>query len=172
MSPLAQVVGFASVIVTIIVTIVGAVYTLTRAIHRLDSRLERLEMRIAVVEGQNRVFLQVFPKVIMSLVRENVLSVEMGTSFVTEVLATTPLTEIFKDIKPTINPLSQADLDRLRAYVERLKAGGVLNVMEAQDFYRISDIITREYPANENSWLLFLVGGFLLGALLSDAKKK
>lgn len=73
MSPAAQIVGFVSVILTIIVTIVGAVYKLTRAIdhaqRQLDGRLERLEMRIGVVEGQNRVFLQVFPKVITSLVR-------------------------------------------------------------------------------------------------------
>lgn len=93
-------------------------------------------------------------------------------SFVTEALGTTPLAEIFKDIKPTVNPLSQADVETLRAYVARLQAGGALNVLEARDFYRVTDIITHEYPANEYSWLLFLVGGFLLGALLSDKNTK
>src|SRR6266699_2852217 len=141
MSPLGQIIGFVSVILAI----VGAVYKLTRAIdhaqRELDSRLERLEMRIAVVENQNKVFLQVFPKVIISLVRERVLSAETGFSFVTEVLGPISLAEIFKDIKPTINPLSQIDLDTMRGYVERLKAGQTLNVFEAQDFYRISDII-------------------------------
>lgn len=169
---MAQYIGFVSVILTII----AAVFKLTRAIdhaeRRIDSRLERLEMRVAVLENQNRVFLQVFPKSITSLVREHVLTVETGMSFVTETLGTTPLSELFKDIKPTDNPLSQADLDTVRGYVERLRAGQPLNVLEARDFNRITDIITREYPANQNSWLLYVVGGLLLGALLAEANKK
>jgi chaperonin cofactor prefoldin len=70
--------GFAAVIVTI----VGAVVKLTRSIdqaqRQIDSRLERLEIRIASVEGQNRAFLQVFPKVMTSLIRQSVLPLETG----------------------------------------------------------------------------------------------
>jgi hypothetical protein len=71
-------------------------------------------------------------------------------------------------LKPTINPLSQADLDGLKSYVFRLKQGQVLTREEAQDFYRLSDIITREYPNTPGSWLLFLIGGILIGAPISN----
>ena len=82
------------------------------------------------------------------------------------------LAEIFKDIKPTITPLSQADVDTLRNYVMRLQAEQPLNPLEARDFYRISNIITHEYPTNQKSWLLWVIGGFLLGAILSTDNKK
>lgn len=166
-----QVVGLLSVIVTIILSIVGAVYKLThtidRAKHEINGRTERLEVRIAALEGQTRAFLQVFPKIITTLIKEKVVTVDVGMSLVTEALGQTSIAEIFEGIKPTINPLSQIDIDTLRSYVERLKAGQSLTTIEAQDFYRITDIITREYPANQNSWLLFLIAGFLLAALLS-----
>jgi hypothetical protein len=54
--------------------------------------------------------------------------------------------------------------------VERLKRGEMLSPDEARDFYRLTDIVTREYPGNEGTGLLFLIGGILLGAMLSDAK--
>jgi hypothetical protein len=59
--------------------------------------------------------------------------------------------------------LSQSDIDTIRKYVERLKAAQPLTAPEAQDFYRIADIITHEYPANEGSWMLFLIASFVLG---------
>ena len=82
-----------------------------------------------------------------------------------------PIEQHLRDIKPTVNPLSQGDVDQLRSYVERLKYGNTLSPLEARDFYRISDIVTREYPSNEGSWLLFLIGGIVLGAMISDIKK-
>jgi hypothetical protein len=53
------------------------------------------------------------------------------------------------------------------AYLERVKAGSSLAPQEARDFYQTADIIIREYPANEGSWLLFLIAGIFLGAALS-----
>ena len=171
-----QIIGFVATILTILVSVMTAVYRITNTINRTahgpDSRLERLEMRIAAVEGQNRAFLQVFPKVIITLVGQGTLSTETGFAFVTEVLSPIPLAELFKDIRPTVNPLSQYDLDTLRAYTERLKVGGLLDSVEAQNFYRITDIITHEYPTNQNGWLLFLLGGVVLGAILADTNKK
>src|SRR5438309_1565622 len=142
MSPVAQAAAF----VSLLLTIIGAVYKLTKAIEqaqqridrrfeRIDSRLERLELRVAALEAQNRAFLQVFPKLVTGLIREKVLAVETGMGFVTEPLGTAPLSELFRDIKPTMNPLSQADLDQIRGYAERLKAGQPLSVPEARAFY-------------------------------------
>jgi hypothetical protein len=69
--------------------------------------------------------------------------------------------------EPSGNPLSQTDIDHLRGYVSRLKQGSGLTADEARDFYRISDIVTREYPAHEGSWLLFVVAGMVLGLALA-----
>ncbi len=172
---LGQILGFVSVIVAVILSVIGAVYKLTRSIeraqHNIDSRLERIELRIAAVESQNHAFLEVFPKVITGLVQGHVLSADAGISLVREALGRAPIADLLKDIKPTINPLSQADLDQLRSYVQRLQTGSVLTPPEARDFYRISEIITQEYPANQNSWLLFMIGGLLLGLMISDLKK-
>jgi hypothetical protein len=77
------------------------------------------------------------------------------------------IADIISKIKPAVNPLSQADIDRLNNYIARLKMGQRLSVQESQDFYRVTDIITHEYPNNEGSWLLALVSGILLGALLA-----
>ena len=96
---------------------------------------------------------------------------QQGTELISTALEVAPISEILSQIKPTLNPLSQADVDRLRDYVERLKQGMPLTVPETHDFYRLSDIITREYPTSEGSWLLFLVAGILLGALAAGSKK-
>lgn len=65
-----QIAGFLSVLLAI----AGAVYRLGRAIeraqHQIDARLERLELRIATLEGQNRAFLQAFPKAITALISD------------------------------------------------------------------------------------------------------
>jgi hypothetical protein len=158
-----QLAGFLSVIIAII----AAVYKITRSIDRIDHRIQRLELRIASLEGQHRAFLKTWPKIISALVEGRVLSSNTGIVLVEEALSTPPMADLFKDINPTFNPLSQADIDTIRGYVERLKAGQPLTATEAQDFYRIADIITHEYPANENSWLLFLIAGFVLGLMLS-----
>jgi len=81
-----------------------------------------------------------------------------------------PIAEFLRTLRPTENPLSQADVDRLRNYVDRLKFGQMLTPDEARDFYRLTDTVTREYPGNEGTWLLFLIGGILLGAMLSTSK--
>jgi hypothetical protein len=169
---LGQIAGFFSVIMAIIVAVYKLTRTIERAQNQINSRLERLEMRIAVVENQNHAFLQVFPKVIMNLVREHVLTSETGFTFVMDILGPVSLVELFKDIKPTINPLSQSDLDTMRGYVERLRAGQWLSAFEAQDYYRISNIIATEYPANQNSWILFVLGGFILGAIVASSGKE
>lgn len=99
------------------------------------------------------------------------MSAEQGTKLIATALDTAPIDEFLRQIKPTVNPLSQADLDRLRNYVSRLRTSQSLNVPETRDFYRLTDIITREYPGNESSWLLFLVGGILIGALMASEGK-
>jgi len=158
-----------------ILAIVGAAIAIVRRIERdharLDSRLERIELRIATVEFQNRALLRAFPQVISTLMAGRLMTSERGTELIATALENPAIAEILRQIKPSTNPLSQADLDRLNSYIAGLKMGGSLNAAQAQDFYRLTDIITREYPSNEGSWLLFLIGGILIGAIISDAKK-
>ena len=71
--------GFISIIVTIIVGLHKLTRTIENAQSQINSRMERLEMRIAVVENQNRVFLQVFPKIIASLMSRNALTQDVGS---------------------------------------------------------------------------------------------
>jgi hypothetical protein len=98
----------------------------------------------------------------------HLMSPEQGAKLIATALDTAPIDEFPPQIKPTMNPLSQADLDRLRSYAGRLTAGQPLNAPETRDFYQLTDTITREYPGNERSWLLFLVGGILTRALMAS----
>ena len=157
--------------VSIIVAVVGCAVWITRRLERLEHRLENIELRIATVEGQNRALLKALPQVIASLITKHIMTIEQGTHLISEALEAVPIEQLLRDIKPTVNPLSQGDVDQLRSYVQRLKYGNPLSPLETRDFYRISDIVTREYPSNEGSWLLFLVGGILLGAMISDVNK-
>jgi hypothetical protein len=166
-----QIAGFCVAVIAPVATIVGIAIRITRILSRLEKRLENIELRIATVEFQNRALLKGFPQVIASLMAAHAVSHEQGAQMIATVLDSPPIADFLRQIKPTINPLSQADLDRFRNYVDRLRLGQLLNPDEVRDFYRISDIVTREYPGNESSWLIFLVGGILLGALLASTKK-
>jgi hypothetical protein len=64
--------------------------------------------------------------------------------------------------------MTQDDLNRLRAYTDRLRIGQLLSPVEAHDFYRLTDTMTREYPSNEGTWLLFLLAGIAVGMILSE----
>jgi hypothetical protein len=92
---------------------------------------------------------------------------DRGIQLIADALEAPPIAEILRTIRPISNPFSQEDLDRLNTYVERLKHGAWLSPQEAQEFYRLSDVITHEYPAKEGSWLLFLIGGILLGMMIN-----
>ena len=154
-----------------IATVAGFGTWILRTLWRLETRLANIEVRLCTVEFQNRALLKAFPPVISSLISSKAMTTEQGTQLIATALDLAPIPDFLRDIKPTVNPLSQSDLDQFRSYVARLKIGHPLNPVEARDFYRISDIITREYPNNEASWLLFLIGGIVLGAIIADAKK-
>ncbi len=96
------------------------------------------------------------------------MTVDRGNELIATALEPTPIAEILSKIRATTNPLSQDDIDRLRNYVGRLQQSQLLTTPEAQDFYRLSDIVTREYPTYEGSWLLFLVGGILVGMIAAQ----
>ncbi len=153
-----------------IVAIVGAALWLERRLGRLDRRLEHIELRIGTVESQNRALLKAFPQLISSLMAAKQLTPEQGTQLIATAPEAPPISEILSKIQPTPNPLPLEDVFRLRNYVQRLKQGDWLTPAEAQDFYRLTDTVSREYPGNEGSWLLFLVGGLVLG-LLAGSKK-
>jgi hypothetical protein len=123
------------------------------------------------VEAQNKALLKTFPRVIAGLMNYKIMTVQEGTSLIADSLESAPMADLLRDIKPTVNPLSQLDVDRLRQYVEWVKQNRQLTPDQARDFYRIADIVTHEYPSNEAAWLLFLIGGILLGLILADAKK-
>ncbi len=158
-------------LVTPVVTIAGFGVWILHTLWRLETQLQHIDVRLCTVEFQNRALLKAVPQIISSLITAHAMTVEQGTQVITTALDTAPIPDFLRNIKPTVNPLSQADVNQLQSYVARLKLGQALTVSEAQDFYRISDIITREYPNNEGSWLLFLIGGILLGAMIASANK-
>lgn len=166
-----QISAFVLAIVGPVATIIGAAVRITHKLSRLETRLENIELRIATVEFQNRALLKAFPQIVASLMTGNVVSTALGTQMISTALDSPPIAEFLRQIKPTTNPLSQIDVDRYRTYVERLRVAQHLSPDEVRDFYRISDIVTKEYPSNESSWLIFLIGGVLLGAILAGGKK-
>lgn len=156
--------------VTIIATVVGAAVWILRVLNKLDRRLERIELRVGTVEHQNRALLKAFPQVISSLLAEKPMTPEQGIRLMATALEPAPLDELLSKMQSAANPVSQGDLNRLRNYIQRLRQGDWLTADEAHDFYRLADLTTREYPSNEGSWLLFLVGGIVLGVILSGSK--
>ena len=149
-----------------ILAIIGATAVVMRALGSLDKRLQNIDLRIATIEFQIKALLTAFPQLISSLITSKVVTIEQGTAMISRALDAPPIAEFLRQIKPTVNPLSQADITRLQNYVQRMKAGQALLGEEAKDFYRISDIVTREYPNTIGSWLLLLIAGILIGAML------
>ncbi len=154
-----------------IVTILGVAVWVVRKLDRLDSRLTQIQIPIAAVEYQNRALLKAFPQVIASLMAAKLMTPEQGSQLIATSLDAAPINDLLSKIQPTANPLPLEDLNRLRNYVQRLKQGNWLSPDEGRDFYRLEDTVSREYPSNEGSWLLFLVGGLVLGIILADSKK-
>lgn len=154
-----------------IAVIVSTALWMNRGFNRLDRRLERIELRVATVEHQNRALLKAFPPVISTLMLSQLMTPEQGTRLIGTALEAPPIEDLLRRIQPTTNPLSQDELNRLRLYVERLKHRELLTWEEAQDFYRLSDVVSHEYPGNEGSWLLFLIGGIVLGLVIAGPRK-
>src|SRR5262245_44906315 len=156
-----------ALVITVISTIVGVALVLSRRFDRLERNQERLELRVATIEHQNRALLKAFTQVTSTLIGAQIPPSDRGIQLIADALDAAPIAEILRTIKPTSNPLSQEELNRLNTYIERLKHGAWLSTEEAHEFYRLSDVITREYPAKEGSWQLFLIGGILLGMMIS-----
>jgi hypothetical protein len=154
-----------------IVTILGVAVWIVCKLDRTDSRLHQIQLAVAAVEHQNRALLKAFPQVISSLMAAKLMKPEQGSQLIATALDAASVTELLGKIQPSANPLPLEDLNRLRNYVGRLRQGDWLTPQEAQDFYRLTDTVSREYPSNEGSWLLFLVGGMVLGLILAGQEK-
>jgi hypothetical protein len=150
------------------IPIIAATVAVMAVLYRLDRRLDRIEAMSRTIEYQNRAILRTFTPVISALISGKRMTVQEGTALIANALEAPSISDVLDKIKPTVNPLSRADLDRLNAYVARLKMGQSLSPVEAQDFYRLTDIVTHEYPAQEGSWLLWVIAGVLLGAILKE----
>ena len=66
------------------------------------------------------------------------------------------------------NPLSQAELDRLKMHLERMKRAELFTPNEAQDFYNIAEKIKNDKPSDSSSLLLAALAGFVLGLIVSS----
>lgn len=164
-----QFVGF---FVSIVGTVITGVIWIVRAINKVHRRLEHIALRIGTVEHQNRALLKAFPQAISSLMGGKLMTREEGIALIGAALEAASIHNLLREIEPSANPLPLQDVNRLRSYVERLKHGHPLTPDEARDFYRLSDIITHEYPSNEGSWLLFLIGGIVLGLMLAPPDRR
>ena len=165
-------------VASIIGVVVGAALWIQRSLGRVekklddvDGRLEGIGLRLSTVEFQSRSVLKALPPIISSLITANVMRPDQGTAAIATAMEAAPISDFLRGVKQTTNPLTQADLDQFRRYAERLKRREPLSREEAQDFYRIADVITHEYPHQEASWLLLVIGGFLLGMALADTTK-
>ncbi len=142
-----------------------------RHFDTVDRRLERIEIRLGIVEHQSRSLLTAFRPVLSSLVSGQPIPQDEGFRLLAEALKPAPIDALIREIQHASNPLSPDEVNRLRDYIDRLRRGRRLSPDEAREFYTLSDILTREYPTHEASWLLYVLAGILIGLILAEPRR-
>lgn len=158
-------------LITLIASVASGAWWLSRKFQRLEQRLERLEIRVGLLEHRTRGIQAAIRSLVTAVASGQHIGLEQAVELIRRTLDTPSMGELLSQLSPTGNPLTKEDVQRLRAYVERLKRGETLTLQEAQDFYRLADEVTRAYPEQEGSWLLLVAAGFLLGVLLGASRK-
>ncbi len=70
----------------------------------------------------------------------------------------------------TGNPISAEEAQRLQLYVERARANQPFTPQEAQDFYDLSQRVSKDRSQDEGAWGILLLAAFIL-ALYVLAKR-
>jgi hypothetical protein len=163
---------FLGQLIPVLVAILGAVFWMNRRFNGLDRRLDATVRGVTTLAHQGRAHLTASRELIGTLAAAQVIQADRAAALIATALEPREIVDDFlREIRPAGNPLSQAEIDRLRGYVHRVHREERFTPEEAHDFHRISDTLTREYPAQEASWLLFLAAGIVLALLLLAPKK-
>ncbi len=80
------------------------------------------------------------------------------------------INQLLKRVKPG-NPISQAELERLKTYVARTQRGELLSKEEAQEFYNLSKKLESEdaYKTDVGAILLVGLAAFILGFVVGSS---
>ncbi len=80
------------------------------------------------------------------------------------------INQLLSRVKPG-NPISQAELERLKTYVARTQQGELLTSEEARDFYNISKKLESEdaYKTDVGAILLVGLAAFILGFVMGSS---
>lgn len=159
-------------IVTVVVATVGATLWITRRLDRVERRLDGLELRVGALEQQSRSLLDAFRELLLTLMTAQGLPIDQGLRIMGIGLKAPDIEGLVRALRASRNPLTEDDIGRLRAYVARAGAGERLTVAEAEDFYRLAEIVTHEYPAQPGTWTLWLIAGVILGLVIADSNPR
>ena len=157
-----------------ILTVVGVLIGVGRYTRGLESRLERVEAKMdtlnAWASGFSKETNTFFGVIVQLLSNRRELSTD-ELALVTgrlSAMALPAVETLFERERLSRNPLTGDELDRLEAYFNRLKAGGLLTPDEVADYNRLVAVLERERPTDPGVWPLVALGAFLTGLTLGQ----
>jgi hypothetical protein len=112
----------------------------------IDERLARVEMRVDAVIGALQIVIAHASGQWLPEQRGEVQKHIANFGAVAAGLGT---------VKPTGNPVTQQELDQLKAYVQRAQQGGPFTASEARDFSALADRVARDYAGQD--WVSDLI---------------
>lgn len=170
---LGDAITFISVIVGLIVIFVR----LGRWGERLETRMLQLESRIDTLNAWAGGFsreITTFMGVIVQLLHRRQALNEVEMSSVVQGMAdlNRPAVEaLFQKERLSRNPLTAQELDRLQAYVTKLRMGQWLTQEEALDYNQLVSVLEQERPTDPGVWPLVALGAFLAGLLIGSKEQ-
>ena len=70
----------------------------------------------------------------------------------------------------TGNPISAEEASRLHLYVERARSNQPFTPQEAQDFYNLSQRVSKDRSQEEGAWGILLLAAFILALYFLNKK--
>lgn len=145
-----------STIVALVLAIGTLIWRLSAKFNNIDKKLESMGMLLFVVsEGivTKRINNELKGRIKNALANFNM---AFDNSFV----------QAYRGTEIERNPITQAELRRLKQYLEKIKRAEDFTSEEAKDFYDIAEKIKNDRPSNSSTLLLAGLAGFVLGLII------
>lgn len=172
-------IALAAAVFTVISVVIGlaAVFVrLGRWGQRLESRIDALGNRVEALDrridgfatwgsGFSKQVTEFFGLTVRLLHGRRVLDDTELSEVLTKQasLSQSAVDALFEKERRTENPLALEELERLRSYVYKARAGHGFTPEEVRDYNYLVTTLERDHPTDPGVWPLLALGAFLLG---------
>lgn len=148
-------------LVAVIVSVAGVTWYFGRRLTRIESCLATLNPFFEYVE---RTF-----GILTGAMEKKGLITQEETK---EIVKGVPFSKVWSTLKEVgANPIASKELQKLKAYVERIQEGDLLNMGEAKDFEYLSRLVAEEKKGDEGARWLLMLAGFLVGWWIGSSRE-